>query len=75
MGELRIMDEKEGDFKIVWDPESEDEIAMAEESFNKAKKKGMTMFKLSAGGKKGEELKKFDPEAARIVAVPQVVGG
>jgi len=60
--ELKFMDIKEGDVKLQWDPDDEDE-------------KGYAFFKMNFGGKKGEKIKAFDPQIESILGIPQTVGG
>lgn len=73
--ELAFMDIKEGDVKLQWDPNDSDEVAAAELTFNKLKKKGYAFFKMNFGGKKGEKITKFDKTIESILGIPQTVGG
>lgn len=75
MSEMRITDTDAGDLKFSWDPDNEDEVAVAKAAFKKAKKKGLTFYKVSKNNKRGSVITEFDEEAERIVGVPQVVGG
>lgn len=72
---LRIMDMDEGDFKITWDPDNDDEIEAAKAAFDKAKKKGMSAFSVKKDGSKGKKIKDFDPDAEAIIMAPPLVGG
>ena len=74
MGELRILGTK-GDTKVIWDSENEDEVEAAEEQFDSLIEKGFLAFKVKKDGKKGTQIKKFDPEAGKIILTPPVVGG
>ncbi len=73
--ELRIMDAREGDIKIEWDPDNADQLEIAKKAFGEAKRKGMLLYRVGERGRKGEQLTEFDPEAERIVASPRAVGG
>lgn len=75
MGELRVMDAKEGDLKLIWDSENEDEVELAEKQFDAAKKKNFLAFRGKKDGSKGKLMEKFDPDAERIVMTPPVAGG
>lgn len=68
--ELRIMDPKEGDLKINWDPDSPDEVELAEEQFDAAREKGMTAYAVDKKGQKTTELKEFDPKVRAIIMAP-----
>jgi len=73
--EMRIMDRLHGDIKIQWDPTNEDEVSSARKAFDEAKAKGMAFFKMKKKGGEGRAIRSFDPQAARIVGVPQICGG
>ena len=73
--ELKFMDIKEGDVKLQWDPDDKDEIAAAQLTFDKLKKKGYAFFKMNFGGRKGEKISAFDPQIESILGIPQTVGG
>lgn len=72
---LSIMDMDEGDFKITWDPDEEDQVDMAQAAFDKAKKKGMAAFSVDKKGKKGRKISAFDPDSEAIIMAPALVGG
>jgi len=74
MGELRVLD-RTGDTKLIWDTDKQDEVDAAEAMFNKLTKKGYLAYTVKKGGKKGEQVKKFDPELEKIILSPVVVGG
>jgi hypothetical protein len=75
IGELRIMDKEAGDLPISWDSDDEDQVEIAKAAFDKAKSKGMIMYKTDKKGNKGEVITKFDKNAERIIAAPALVGG
>ena len=72
--ELAIMNGS-GDTKIIWDSDNEDEVENAKETFNKLTKKGYAAFSVSKKGDKDEIIKKFDPNAEKIILVPPMAGG
>ncbi len=67
---------KAGDLKINWNKSDDKEVDEARKAFDDHIAKGGLAY--TAYGKnfeKGEQIKKFDPNAERIVLVPQMVGG
>lgn len=65
----------DGDTKTIWDPDNEDEVEVAKSTFKKFKDKGYLIYKVDKKGEKGEQLRIFDPDAAKMICVPPVVGG
>lgn len=74
MGTMAILG-KEGDTKVIWSPEDEDEVDAAETQFDSLLEKGFKAFNVSKDGSKGKEIKKFNPKAGKIIMVPALVGG
>jgi len=74
MGELRILGTT-GDTKVIWDSENEDEVAAAEEQFDTLIEKGFLAFTVKGSGEKGKQIKKFDPDAGKVILTPAVKGG
>ena len=74
MGEMAILG-KEGDTKVIWDKTNEDEIEAAEDQYDTLIDKGFKAFKVKKGGAKGTAMKSFDPNAGKIIMVPELVGG
>ena len=72
--ELAVMDHT-GDTKYMWDKNSPDEIAVAEKTFNKLKKKGYLAYTVKRNGNKGDIIHEFDPKMEKIIMIPPVVGG
>lgn len=65
-----------GDTRIMWDKRNPDEVAAARRAFTDLIAKGYAAFR--ATGKKGEQgaqIRRFDPDAERIILVKQLVGG
>lgn len=63
-----------GDTRIEWDKEDEASVAIAHASYLKAKEKGHMAYREGADGDR-TQLHAFDPDAERIVMLPQLVGG
>lgn len=72
--ELVILDHT-GDTKIIWDSDKADEVETARETFDKLRKKGYAAYSVKRDGDKGEVIKKFDPEAEKLILAPPMVGG
>lgn len=66
---------REGDTKTLWDPDNAEEVEAAKETFKSLTKKGYLAFHVKEDGKKGEQMRKFDPKAGSIIMVPRMVGG
>lgn len=65
-----------GDTKTIWDRTKPDEVAAAKATFDTLKKKGYTGYHVKGSeGTKGEIMREFDPNAERMIMVPQMVGG
>lgn len=65
-----------GDTKILWDKNNQDEVDNARSQFEKlTKEKGFAAFAVKKNGDQGERVRVFDPEAERIILVPQLRGG
>jgi hypothetical protein len=64
-----------GDSKIMWDPDNEKEVEAAREQYDLLVKKGFNMFRVDKKGEKKGPIKSFEESAARIIAVPPIMGG
>lgn len=65
-----------GDTRVTWDPDNEDEVSAARDTFNRLTKQGYKAFRAtSSGDKTGDLLREFDPQARRIVLFKRLVGG
>lgn len=74
-GMINVLNEG-GDSKIEWDPENDEEVKAAKEMFDKVIEiKGMKAYELGKEGVRGKEIKKFNPNAAKIIMVPRIAGG
>jgi hypothetical protein len=74
-GEMAVMG-KEGDTKIIWDQNNNDEVENAKATFDRLKGKGYLAFKvIGKEGDKGEQMNDFDPKVERIIFAPRLQGG
>lgn len=64
-----------GDTKTLWNPDNATEVSIAENAFNEFKRKGFSIFRVDSEGGKGSLMTEFDPDAAKMIAVPRIVGG
>lgn len=64
-----------GDTKTLWNPDNETEVEIAKHAFNEFRRKGFSLFRVDTEGGKGKLMTEFDPEAAKMIAVPRIVGG
>jgi hypothetical protein len=76
-GELAVLN-GDGDTKLTWDANNEDEVEAAEAMFDNLVAKGFQAFEVSdekEKGGKGKMVKKFNREAQRIIMSPRIGGG
>lgn len=66
---------RQGDTRIIWDSEKEDEVATARRAFDDLRAKGYLAFKVNKEGNKGEQITRFDPDAEKLILAPQMKGG
>lgn len=65
-----------GDTKIEWNKNVEAEVEAARETFSRMKENHKYLaYKCRRDGSRGEVIRAFDPDAERIVMVPQTQGG
>ena len=74
MGELRTLG-REGDIKLVWDPDNEVDVAAAKAAFDKAKAKGFFAYGVKDKGGKGTVINTFDADAEKIILALPMAGG
>lgn len=75
IGHLSVLN-GEGDTRVMWDSRNKAEREAAKEQFEKLTSQGYLAYQ--AEGKKGtqgEQIKKFDPKAERIIFVRPTQGG
>jgi hypothetical protein len=65
-----------GDQRVMWDKNNDDEVAAARRMFEDLKDKGYMAYKaVGKRGDQGEQIRRFDPDAERIIMVRPVQGG
>jgi len=74
MATLAILNEQ-GDEKIKWDINKEDETKAAKKKFDELKEKKYMFYYVDKDGNQKGEMKDFDPLADTIIAIPQVRKG
>lgn len=75
MGAMRILG-RVGDWKHEWDPDNNKEVEQMRKTFDhNVNDKKFKAFRLDEKGKRGTQMKRFDPDAKRIVLVPPMAGG
>jgi len=68
---FRIVNQKDGDKRVVWDANSLAEIQDAKEMFDQLVAQGMVPYKVDLKGKKTPEvMREFDPLAEEIIFAP-----
>jgi hypothetical protein len=72
--ELSIMDGN-GDTKIIWDPDKQDEVDNARRTFSGLVKKGYRAWSVDKEGEKRDRITMFDPKAAKLILAGPYVGG
>lgn len=73
-GELRILG-AQGDTKIIWDTDNDEEVENAQNTFDDLVGKGFAAFRVGRRGDKGEQIKEFQPGAGKLILVPAMAGG
>lgn len=64
-----------GDFEVAWHRDNRDEVKAAKAAFNQAVKDKMLIYRTDRHGNKAERITTWDPDAEKIVATRQFVGG
>ncbi len=65
-----------GDTKHIWDRNKASEVEAARTLFDALTRKGYRAFRcVGKDGAQGEQMREFDPEAERMILVPQMQGG
>ena len=72
--EMDVMDPT-GHTKTTWDSDNAKEVEGARSLFDALTSKGFKAFRVKKDGGEGEPMKKFDPDAERMILVPPVEGG
>lgn len=72
--EMHVMDPT-GHTTVGWDPEVEAEVESARATFTRMTGRGYQAFHVSEGGGKSERMTEFDPDAEKMLLIPQLRGG
>lgn len=68
--------DRTGDQRVMWDAGSKEEVAAARDTFDRLVKAGYLAYKAEGKkGEQGEQIRKFDPDAERIILVRPHQGG
>ncbi len=73
MGQLSVMG-REGDTKVVWDAERDEEVKNARRTFDDLRKKGYWAYEVEKD-RKGSLITKFDPGIEEMILAPRMAGG
>jgi hypothetical protein len=76
-GVFRILDQKEGDKRLVWNRLSMGDISEANRMFDRFVSEGLDPYRVGGDGKTGARMDKFDPTAEEVIFLPikMVAGG
>ena len=66
---------REGDVRVMWNPDNAAEVAVARKTFDDLRKKGHLAFAVKTSGEKGSQITEFDPQAEKITLAPPMRGG
>jgi hypothetical protein len=65
-----------GDVKVMWNPHNKDETAAAKKQWDDlVGKKRFLGFRVKKSGQPGEQIREFDPDAAKLIIAPPMAGG
>jgi len=68
--------DRTGDQRVMWDADQREEVEAARATFDKLTKAGYMAYKAEgAKGEQGQQIRKFDPQAERIILVKPHQGG
>ena len=73
-GIMRIMG-VQGDTKLIWDKDNQDEVKAARKMFDDLMAKHFTAFAVDKKGLQGDKITEFDVNAEKIIMVPRMAGG
>ena len=66
----------EGDTKTIWDPDKQDEVDNARQTFENLVDKGYRAYHVvGKDGAQGDKMDEFDPVAGRMILIPPMQGG
>lgn len=64
-----------GDIRTMWEPTDPDSVAIAKATFDDAKARGMTAYRVGKKGKQAGQTREFDPEAGALIFIKPLAGG
>lgn len=73
-GTMHILSER-GDQRITWNARDTDEVLAARKTFEDLTAKGFVAWDVTEGGGKGERMRRFDPDAQKVILAPPQAGG
>lgn len=65
----------DGDTKKIWNPAIPVEVEDARESFDRLRAKNYLAFEVNDDGSQGKQITEFNPNAGKLILVPQMQGG
>ena len=75
-GLMSTLDRDAGDHRVMWDRDNPDEVSAARRTFEDLTGKGYLAYRATGKrGEQGEQIRKFDPAAERIILVRPNQGG
>lgn len=75
IGAISLLDHT-GDTRLMWDSRNPDEVAEARAMFERLSSRGHLIYKAEGkDGRRGEQIREFDPTVERIIAMKAPVGG
>ena len=74
MSTMSVMS-REGDTKIIWDPNNAAEVANAKRTFDELRGKGFTAYRVDDTGDRSAVIREFDPTAEKLILRPAMAGG
>lgn len=74
MGYMEIMDQT-GHTRHIWDAGNEAEVEAAQALYTSLVGRGYRAFHVKEDGKEGQRMEAFDPNAQKMIMLPQLRGG
>lgn len=74
---FRVLSQKDGDKRVVWNRNSIPEINAAKQMFASLIAEGMVPYRVGAGGLAADVMDEFDPSAQEVIFMPtkMIAGG
>jgi hypothetical protein len=75
MGTMAVMN-RTGDTKVMWNPDEPEEVKAAKRTWDDlVGKKRFLGYRVQRDGEPGEQVREFDPHAAKLIICPPMAGG